>query len=340
MSTERSRVLVLGSRSAIGRKFIDALENAGLEPVVISSSACNLLDAADVDKLIASLQGAEHAGQWRFAVQFSTTYGSKDLLMARHVARIIDALAIPRLVFLSSWVVMLDSSLLSTSYIDTKRKCEAFYRDHWCDEPRRLRIVRPSVVVGDDALLHQRLLNRLALAPALVPAELRRCFIDVHDLVSATMQIAMQEGDGLRTHCVLGPLRPVRDAIGCTDSTSSIGAAVVHALCAPARLALCCLMYALAALCCYFRGWLAGCVTPQTEEDVLALCSPHNVQHVQVLGRGAVVKYYKQQFPGAQQCAAVRRGRAPRCARLGRGAWCGAVLTPTRSARAPPRARR
>ncbi|KAJ1639768.1 hypothetical protein T492DRAFT_856088 [Pavlovales sp. CCMP2436] len=115
-----SRVLVLGSRSAIGRKFIDALDSVKLEPVAVSSQVCDLLEAESVDKLIAQLRPLK--GTFRFAVQFSTTYGARDLLMARHVARIVNALEIPRLVFLSSWVVMLDPSLMSTCYIEAKRK--------------------------------------------------------------------------------------------------------------------------------------------------------------------------------------------------------------------------
>jgi nucleoside-diphosphate-sugar epimerase/sulfur carrier protein ThiS len=287
------RVLVLGSRSAIGRKFLEALDGCKLEAVAISSAQCNLLDPESVDKLIAQLR--QHVGTFRFAVQFSTTYGSADLPMARQVARVINALAIPRLVYLSSWVVMADQSLLSTSYIEAKRKCEAFYRDVWHNEPRKLRIVRPSVVIGDGALMHQRLLDRLARVSYLVPHCLARCFVDVDEVVSATLQIALNETDSLRTHCVLGPLRTVREAIGAVEPASHAERALYAAL-APVRLLLAALVHALAYVCCYFRGWLALFVTPATEEDVLALCSPYNVQHVQVLGRGAIYKYYKQRF--------------------------------------------
>lgn len=294
-----SRVLVLGSRSAIGRRFIDALDGAKLEPVAVSSQMCNLLDPASVDKLIEQLRS--FTGTFRFAVQFSTTYGAGDVAMAAQVARLVNALSIPRLVFLSSWVVMLDKSLVSTGYIEAKRTCEAFYREAWQSDPKRLRIVRPSVVVGDSKLLHQRLLNLLAFVPALIPYSLARCFVGVDDVVAATLAVAL-ESDGLRTHCVLGPLRSVREAAGCSEPTTLLGRAT-HAALAPVRLWLCLLVSVLAFLCCYFRGWLALFVTPETEEDVLALCSPHNVKNVQVLGRGAIYKYYKQRFPGARPSA-------------------------------------
>lgn len=322
-----SRALVLGSRSAIGRKFIDSLDGAKLEPVAVSSQMCNLLDPASVDKLIEQLR--PFTGTFRFAVQFSTTYGKDDVAMAVQVARLVNALSIPRLVFLSSWVVMLDKSLTSTGYIEAKRRCESFYRATWESEPQRLRIVRPSVVVGDRKLLHQRLLDLLALAPALIPHSLARCFVDVDEVVRATLAIALEEGEGLRTHCVLGPLRSVREAAGCSEPSTLLGRAS-HAALAPVRVWLGLLVSALAYVCCYFRGWLALLVTPQSEEDVLALCSPHNVKHVQVLGRGAIYKYYKQRFPGARRLRAAPRPALSQ-------ARCRALAPARPAAELPPR---
>mmetsp|Transcript_17469 Transcript_17469/g.42975 ORF Transcript_17469/g.42975 Transcript_17469/m.42975 type:complete len:382 (-) Transcript_17469:1240-2385(-) len=294
-TSARTLVLVLGSRSAIGRRFIDSLESRGLEAIAVSSQVCDLLNNASVASLIERLRPRAHL--IRFAVQFSTTYGAKDLDMARNVARIVNELSLPRLVFLSSWVVMMDKSLTSTSYIDTKRKCEALYRDTWHDDASRLRIVRPSVVIGDKHLMHQRLLNLLAHVPFLVPGQLARCFVDVEQVVRCIGDVGVEEGEALRTHCVLGPLKTVREACG-ADATTGIVSSLLHLAFAPQRWCLYALVCALAVANSYFRGWLALFVTPTTEEDMLALCCPHNVGDVQVLGRGAIYKYYKQRFPG------------------------------------------
>lgn len=294
---ERRHVLVLGSRSAIGRLLIDDLEQRGFSPVAVSSRTCDLLSQTCVEELIQSLLC--HTGRWLFAVQLSTTYGMKDTVMARNVARIVDALSIPRLVFVSSWVVMFEPSLLSTAYIRAKRECETFYRAHWEQQPHRIRIVRPSVVIGSKALVHQRLLDALTHVAAIVPDNLARCFVPVQQVVEAIVGLGREPADDLRTHCVLGRLCSVRSLVAGDPASRGALPALVHAACAPLRLLLGALFEMLAMICSYFRGWVMLSLTPRSEEDVLAICSPFNVRHVQVLGRGAMWKYYKHSFPGA-----------------------------------------
>ena len=300
-------VLILGANSAVAQVYMELLARYSVPCTPVTRKDCDLLDPAAIDAYVGRNQGR----QFRYAVHFATTYTDADVPMARNIARLVDGLQIPRLVFMSSWVVLLEDAPISgTKYIAAKRECEKLLREHWASQPERLRIVRISVAIGDQRLLHDKLLRRLAPLAFMLPSNMRRCFIDVHELCAATRAIAASEG-GLQTHCVLGPLRTVAEiatelvetqpgprgghgfflaVLGAikTVVTTPVGFILRHTVGRILRFAVYALLFWASKLCTYFKGWCVDEFAPSSQTDLLSLVSPHNLPYVQFVGGGAV----------------------------------------------------
>lgn len=307
MATQHLPVLVLGSNSAVAQVFIELLTKHNVPVVRVTRKECDFLNVASINAFVARNKG----NAFSYAVHFATTYSAADVQMAKNVTVLIDGLDVQRLVFMSSWVVMLeDAPIAGTPYIAAKRECERLLREHFEKNPERLRIVRISVAIGDRRLLHDKLLRKLAPFTFLLPSNMRRCFINIHELCAAIQDVALTEG-GIQTHCVHGPVRTVAEmatelvATSGDEPATGVFAALAGAIKTlfkvatfPAvfllrkvgvlRWAMYIVLFWASKLCTYFRGWNISEFAPATQTDLLALVSPHNLPYVQFVGGGAV----------------------------------------------------
>lgn len=109
-------VLILGANSAVAKVYASLLEKHGTPVVKVTRKECDLLDSASVAQYI--IQQRAESVHFAYAIHFATTYSSADVKMARNVADLVDGLEIPRLIFTSSWVVLLQDALVSgTPYV-------------------------------------------------------------------------------------------------------------------------------------------------------------------------------------------------------------------------------
>lgn len=274
--------LVLGSCQPEARAFISAAEKAGLSVIPASRDACDITDTISMWAFMSTLQGVE----LRYVVSFFTPPAELAESACANVCRLIKECGIRRFVYVSAFRAVLEPDAHSRFVVSERAYRAAL--DHDSDV---LRIVRPGVVAGPKTAL-QRLLTVLDYVAVATPAGLMTCVVDADELASALVNIAGEEKTALRTHCVLGKLVSLRSMLPSAKPTRL--EPVLEVL----RLVI---MQIVILACAFFpalKHYMLNGVSPNTEEDVLALCSPHNKKGVQVLGRGAICKYYKQSFPG------------------------------------------
>lgn len=109
-------VLILGANSVVAKVFASQLEKKGTQVVKVTRRECDLLNSSSIHQFVQ--QQLQLNIRFAYAVHFATTYSKADIQMAQNVAILVDKLEIPRLVFTSSWVVLLPDAMISgTPYV-------------------------------------------------------------------------------------------------------------------------------------------------------------------------------------------------------------------------------
>ena len=202
-------VLVTGARGGIGKPMCAGLASRfGQEVIAYGRQQCDLEKEAPPLPASASLKAVVH-----LATNFKDP--KRDTVMLRRILDWSAQRKVPYFVYFSSWVVHFPSNCIVTGYVRAKRASEALVREAREKYPdTKFYIVRPSVVVGDDGLMWQRLITKLKPYANVLPAQLSRSFVDVGELVEVVADIVGGKDGPCKlplTVTMLGQRAPLKD---------------------------------------------------------------------------------------------------------------------------------
>lgn len=175
--------------------------------------------------------------------------------------------------------------------------------------------------------------KRFGFIYPLVPRRWRSCFVPAPELF-ACIDKERQERSSRPIITLLGPNRPLRDML-----REERGRGVFSTgLCGFCHLLGVLLVGQLIALLLYLIPWtrralsrrLVHTLEPASFAELLALCNPHNSQHVKVVGYNNGVNHFGQRFPGKTVVSTVRLNRILRADGDIIRADCGATIRDAR----------
>ncbi|HYV35716.1 MAG TPA: hypothetical protein VE988_08435 [Gemmataceae bacterium] len=203
------------------------------------------------------------------------------------------------------------------------------------DVVRRLRDLAGGVVVfraGHIIGEHSKIgvwLRRFGFAYPLVPRRLRSCCVGVQELADA-IKHEQHAGRGRRVCTILGPNRPWRDRLR-EHRTPGALSALLTGICFILAILLVgqfvAFLFNLLLRCRpSLRLWNFDTLRPRSFGELLALCNPHNIDYVKVVGYNNGIVHFGQRFPGKTVVSTVHCNRIVRAGTDVIKADCGATI--------------
>ncbi|MEO1614716.1 MAG: FAD-binding protein, partial [Planctomycetota bacterium] len=270
------------------------------------------------------------AGDVDWIIHLATTYDiDDDLAMLDNLVKFAEQHEVENFLYVSSWVVHFPRRRLAASYIEMKRRCEQRLLQSGIP---KVRIIRPSVVVGS-GLSWTKILKRLALFAAVIPAKFSRSFVTIDEVNSCIDNVISSQSESVVVTCLgkrmslAAKAREYRSPKTLLISRSIVVAVVVAILAGvfvagPQRLSSTililggCLLVAwtvrqtlpalLGSVSDYFAGFVECRFDPESEQDVIALCHRDN-DNIQLRGYDNARLYFQQPNSPRHTTVCLRR---------------------------------
>jgi len=319
------KILVTGSRGGIGVPLMQHLRDVGFRPIPLTRQQCDL----ELESPPEAFKRCEVDGVVHLATNFRTP--QKDPVMLQRMLDWAGAGGVKMFVYFSSWVVHFPARGIVTPYVRAKRRSEELVRMARERYPgTAFFIVRPSVVVGHDGLMWQRIINRLGSFICMIPAEVSRSFVHIKEVKHCVVDLLGAKAPLPKTITVLGQRAPLKDWIReenfrgknfsskhafahylderqgsskfwlCVRIACLIAVIVVGSLGYLRVAVLSGFLIALVIICFWaavnYIDYITGLTNfdfePDNEEDILALCNTVNTGRIALHGALNVRKYF------------------------------------------------